>query len=186
MSKRRERTTLDLLRALRSGAIAGKALGREQRRQCVEKLWIEDLSVSEIAVLVDRCEKTVHRDIKEIRRQNALHQSCKLGPEILGEYRVRMEASMVRLSKLIRDPAASIPDKISAINSSMTIWDRFVERLATVGLIGGNQDRSSEVAELAELVRVAGVVLSEFGEQSELAIEIRALITRMRSSVDDG
>ena len=117
--------------------------------------------------------------MQQIRTENALHPSDGLGPEILGEYRTRVETSVSRLHKLQRDPTATITDKIAAVRSAAEIYDRFVERLSALGVIGGDRVPSQEQVNFAELIHVAGVISSEFSEDSSMAIEIRALIARM-------
>lgn len=181
MAKRRERTTMDLIRALRDGTASGKQLSQNQRQSCVEMLALEGMQTSEIADLIGRCDRTIRRDLQQIRTENALHPSDGLGPEILGEYRTRVESSVSRLHKLQRDPNATITDKITAVRSAVEIYDRFVERLCALGFICGERVSSQEQVNFAELVHVAGVISSEFSEDSPMAIEIRALIARMHS-----
>ena len=179
MAKRRERTTMDLIRALRDGTASGKQLSQDQRRSCVEMLALEGMQTSEIADLIGRCDRTIRRDLQQIRTENALHPSDGLGPEILGEYRTRVETSVSRLHKLQRDQNATVADKIAAVRSAVEIYDRFVDRLSALGLIGGDRIPTQEQVNFAELVHLAGVISSEFSEDSPMAIEIRALIARM-------
>ena len=181
MAKRRERTTMDLIRTLRDGTASGRKLSQDQRRSCVEMLALEGMQTSEIADLLGRCDRTIRRDLEQIRTENALHPSDELGPVILGEYRTRVETSVSRLHKLQRDQNATVADKISAVRSAAEIYDRFVERLSALGLISGDRSASQDQVNFAELIHVAGVISSEFAEDSPMSVEIRGLIARMHS-----
>lgn len=180
MAKRRNRSTMDLIRDLKQGRVRGSQLTPDRRRQCVEFLMLEDVSKHEIADLIGCCERTVRRDLAHIRRDNALLPSSDTHKEILGQYRMQIERSVSRLNKIVRDQSASPTDKITALTVAAEISDQYVGRLAGLGLLSGGESDAGDVAALAEVVKVAAVIAAELGEESPLAIEIRELIGRLR------
>ena len=180
MAKRSNRTTISLIRDLQTRSISGRQLSPKQRQVCVERLYLEGMHKSEIAELMGMSDKTIYRDIKHIRTQNALHLSNGLPAEILGEYRTCVDAAVLRLNRLVRDQLASVPDKINAVRATAEIYGQFIERLSVLGFMSSETVPSSEQVNFAELVHIAGVVSSEFSDDSMLAIEIRSLIARMQ------
>lgn len=179
MTRRRERSSVDLIRDLQDGTITGRTLSASQRRDCVELLMLEGLSVSEIARKVGRCDRTIRRDLQKIRAANALHPSSDLQAKMLGHYQSQVDVAIARLTKLTRDPAASVADKIEATRSSIVIYDRFIERLTSVGLLGAAPSQQDETKAFVELTQVIGVVASDLGDDSQLGIELQAMMRRM-------
>ena len=179
MTRRRERSSVDLIRDLQDGTITGRTLSASQRRDCVELLMLEGLSVSEIARKVGRCDRTIRRDLQKIRAANALHPSSDLQAKMLGHYQSQVDVAIARLTKLTRDPAASVADKIEATRSSIVIYDRFIERLTCVGLLGAAPSEQNETKAFVELTQVIGVVASDLGDDSQLGIELQAMMRRM-------
>ena len=139
---------------------------------------LEGLSVSEIARKVGRCDRTIRRDLQKIRAANALHPSNDLQAKMLGHYQSQVDVAIARLTKLTRDPAASVADKIEATRSAIGIYDRFIERLTSIGLLGGAQSEQSETKALIELTQIIGVVASDLGDDSPLGIELQDLMSR--------
>lgn len=179
MAKRRERTTMDIIRDLRSGAVKGERLSPAQRRLCVERLAFEGLTTSEIADIIGRCDRTIRRDLSQIRAENALHPDGGVGAVILGEYRAQVDAAVSRLTKLGRDPGASVADKIEAARAATEVLDAFVERLMGIGFFGGASASPGSVEMAAELVRLAGVVTKEFAADEPIALELRGLVAKV-------
>ena len=182
MAKRRERGTIDLIRELRSGAMVGTQLSPQQRCECVGRLTLEGVPVSEIADLLGRCDRTIRRDLQKIRSDNALQPSEQFEAEILGEYRTQVELAVSRLARLQRDPNASAADKINGVTSATLIIDRFIERLGSLGLIGTDRRHPTEAMMMSELIQVVTVVSSELGDGSPLIAQLGELMARMEGS----
>ena len=137
------------------------------------------LNVSEIASKVGRCDRTIRRDLQQIRAANALHPSSDLQAQMLGHYQSQVNAAVARLTKLTRDPAASVADKIEASRSAIGIYDRFIERLTSIRLLGVAHAEASDTKALIELTQVIGVVASDLGNDSPMASELRAMMRRI-------
>lgn len=179
MARQRERSAVELIRKLQDGSINSLSLSTTQRRECVALLMFEGLSVSEIACKVGRCDRTIRRDLQKVRAHNALHPSTDLQAEILGFYKAQVEAAMARLTKLSRDSTASAAEKIDAIRSGVEMYDRFVQRLTSVGLLGCTHSEPHDARALIELTQVIGVVANDLGEDSPLAHELQSMMRRI-------
>ncbi|PCI11631.1 hypothetical protein COB72_00335 [bacterium] len=180
------RTTTQLLRDLKAGKIVGKGVPIESRRECVQWLSLEGLSNAEIADLFQMCEKTIRRDIAELRRKNAIYPSQTLAAEMLGEYQLQIQASIKRLRRVCRDSRANPSDLIASERVIMDSLDQLLLRLHSVGLTNGMESPQNESADLAELLHAATVIGTELGEDSEMGIQVIALLESIRSSIDKG
>ena len=133
MPRQRDRPILDVIRDLKSGALSGRSLSAELRRQCVETLVIEGLSQAEISSVIGWRVGTVKNDMRAIRAANAMFPSADLEAEILGQYRSQVEMVVARLTRLMRDPDASVADKINANRAIATVTGEFMDRLSRTG-----------------------------------------------------
>lgn len=60
-----------VLKQIKEGNIEARSLSKETRQECVEVLTLEGYSVSSIAQLLDRSEKTIKRDLEDIWQRNS-------------------------------------------------------------------------------------------------------------------
>lgn len=169
------RSTTEIIRGLKDGTVAGKALGAEQRRACVERLLLEGVSVHEIADLLRVSDRTVRRDREKIRISNALEPSDNLAATVLGEYRQQADAAATRLARLQRDPTATAADKVAAVRASVEIYDRFIGRLIDLGMIGGEARSEARLVMGAELLHLTAVITGELGTDAPLSQELQRL-----------
>jgi DNA-binding transcriptional regulator LsrR (DeoR family) len=189
MSKPRKnapRTTTQLLRDLKAGKIVGKGVPMESRRECVQWLSLEGLSNAEIADLFDMCEKTIQRDLVVLRKRNAIHPSSQIIAEMLGEFHLQVQASVKRLRRVGRDSRTSPSDQIAAERAIAESLNNLIKRLHSVGLTNGMESIQDEPANLAELLHAVTVIGTELGEDSEMGIQVIALLESIRGSIDKG
>jgi len=189
MSKPRKslpRTSTELIRDLKAGKIVGKGVPPESRRECVQWLSLEGLSNAEIADLFQMCEKTIRRDIAELRRKNAIHPSQTHVAEMLGEFQLQVQTSVMRLRRVGRDSRTSPADQIAAERAIAESLNNLIKRLHSVGLTNGMGSVQDESANLAELLHAVTVIGTELGEESEMGIQVIALLESIRSSIDKG
>lgn len=167
------RSTLQIVRQLKSGELAGKNLSPADRRRCVEMLMLEGVSVHEAADLLGMSEKTVRRDRSVLRQQNAITAGHEAISRFLGDYAAQVDSAISRLAKLGRDPAAAVSDRIAAATAIPEIMDRFAVRLSDLGFKSPDSNQSDR---LEELVRALFLVVLDSGEASAVAGEIERLI----------
>jgi len=187
MSKPRRslpRTSTELIRDLKAGKIVGKGVPPESRRECVQWLSLEGLSNAEIADLFNMSEKTIRRDLVELRKKNAIHPSPQIVAEMLGEFYLQVQASVKRLRRVGRDSRTSPSDQIAAERAIAESLNQLIKRLHSVGLTNGMGSVQDESANLAELLHAVTVIGTELGEDSEMGIQVIALLESIRGSID--
>lgn len=184
--KKTPRTTTQLLRDIKAGTIVGKGVSPEARRDCVQWLWLEGLSNAEIADLFQKCEKTIQRDLVMLRERNAIHPSPQIVAEMLGEFHLQVQASIKRLRRVGRDSRTSPADQIGAERAIAESFNNLIKRLHSVGLTNGMGSVQDESANLAELLHAVTVIGTELGEDSEMGIQVIALLESIRGSIDKG
>ena len=178
MSKRRKRsrTTIDIIRELKAETISPSDVTPNMRRACVQRLRMDGITHEEIADLFGVHPKTIGRDVRAIRQSAALRLSPDLKAEFFGEFRLQVDTAISRLRRLERDPAATPADRIAANKAIIEIFDLFIQRLVQCGYLSTAQEARPASVDVAELLNVAAVVLSEFGVESPLGRQIKELV----------
>ncbi len=75
---------LTMIQQIKDGQLDPKTLNKELRQQCVEILLGEAYSAPSIAQILKRSDKTIRRDIDEIRERNALEPDVNFLKRIAG------------------------------------------------------------------------------------------------------
>ena len=186
MSKRRKsrRTTIDVIRELKAETMAPSDVDAEMRRACVQRLRMDGVTHEEIADLFGVHPKTIGRDVQAIRRSAAMRMSPDLAAELFGEFRLQVETAVSRLRRLERDPAATPADRIASNRAIIEIFDLFIQRLIQCRYLAHAQEARPALADVAELLQVAAVVLAEFGAESPLGRRIKELVEPYSSTAD--
>ncbi len=105
---------LTLIQGLKDGSVHASTLTKEQRLACVEVLYVEGYSVSQIAQVVVRNEKTIKRDLANIHARNAVTPSPDLARQMIGKLLTRSEAHQARLMRLARGSEGSVNERAQA------------------------------------------------------------------------
>ncbi len=130
-----ERSVVEIVRALRSGDLAGKSLAPGDRRRCVEHLSAEGCSVVEISDILRVNERTVHRDRKAIREANALTVDPAFAGQMAGTLLGTAEQAMTRIRRFARDRETPAAIKIDAERQCWTITRQLVDTLQSLGYL---------------------------------------------------
>ena len=126
---------LSLIQEIKSGSTDPKVLPVELRQQIVETLMIEGYVVSQIAQLLNRSEKTIQRDLSQVRSKNSLKPSVDLAKQMIGELVVKARTHNAYLMRLARSKGGSISDKAQAEYSAWRVSKELVEKLQTLGYL---------------------------------------------------
>ena len=124
---------LTLIQQIKDGSVEPKSLSKDQRQQCVAILCSEGYSESSIAQVLNRSEKTIHRDIAEVRSQNALSPDANLARELVGEMLVKARAHQSRLLRISSNKENKAFDRIQAEYAAWRIERELIERLQSLG-----------------------------------------------------
>ncbi len=149
-----------LIQRLKDGSVHPSTLTKEQRLSCVEIMYGEGYSFSQIAQLVERSEKTIKRDLADIAAKNALNPSAELARQMVGRIILRSEAHKSRLMRLARGSEGSVGERVQA---EYLAWQ--VEKDTTVLLqtLGYLPQRPQQV--------IGDVIHHVSGEEGELSFD---------------
>jgi len=134
-SDQADKPILTLIQRLKDGSLSPATLTKDQRQQCVEVLLVEGYSLSQIAQLIDRSEKTIKRDLIEIRQRNALAPSPELAKQLIGNFLIKVEAHQTRLMRLARGTDGSVAERAQAEYSAWRVLKESIEVLQTLGYL---------------------------------------------------
>jgi predicted transcriptional regulator len=129
------KSSIQLLQEINSGQTDPGLLDKPSRQQCIELLIAEGYTHSQIAQLLKCSEKTVSRDIKEIRARNELTPSVPFAKQFIGDMlkkAMNHHAYLMRLARMKNIPAA---DKIQAESSAWKVIKEVCEKLQSLGYL---------------------------------------------------
>lgn len=130
-----ERGVLDVLRELRAGTLPPDQLSIETRRACVSYLHREGGTAEEIAPLVGVSERSVYRDLDNIRKENALVVDEGFAAQVAGELVREARASIRRIRRVAGAKQTSASVQIEGEKSCFDVLDRMVARLQSLGYL---------------------------------------------------
>ena len=126
---------MTLIQQIRTKRVDPKTLATEDRRRCVEFLRVEGMQISEIAQILGRTERTILRDLSQIREENSVSRDPAMVERVVGDMLQQAESSRARLRRISREPAASAMERLMAEQSVWKVTKECVETLQSVGYI---------------------------------------------------
>lgn len=187
-----EEPILELIGRIRERQIDPRGLEADDRRRCVETLRYEGYSVAEIAKVLRRHERTIQRDLEELRARNALTTSPALVARTVGEFVQQSEASIARLRRIARESSLSGMERLMAESAAWRICDGMMSRLQSLGYlprvphglvaeISTAADPLRSYEQLEQRIRELGEVdLAGGGDDAERATRRAALLDQVQ------
>jgi len=133
--KEEEFPIFSLIQQLKDESLDPKTLPKELRQQCVEVLWAEGYSESAMAQILKRSEKTIKRDLQEIREKNALSANLELAKQIIGEMVQRARMHQGYLVRLARSKEATVSEKAQSEFFAWKVQKELVEKMQSLGYL---------------------------------------------------
>jgi hypothetical protein len=161
-----EEPVLSLIQAIKDGKRDPKTLDKEMRQRCVEVFLGEAYNIPQMAQLLKRHEKTIKRDIDEIRERNSLAPDLELAKRIISEFVWYSHIHRNHLMRLARDKNASVSEKAQAEYYAHLVGADLITKLQSLGylpqapksIVGEifhfeGADAPDEIGELEEQIR---------------------------------
>ena len=126
---------MDLLKGIKAGTVNPATLLPDQRRPLVVLLMTEGQSTAEIAHLLDTSDRTIERDKKDIRENNAISKDPELGNVMAGRLSDEAQICIQRIRKFQRDSNCPPATKIDGEKACFQITDNLAERLQSMGYL---------------------------------------------------
>ncbi len=130
-----ESQTLTFLQDIKSGSVNPRSLSPADRRLLVSFLTVEGQSNAEIAHLLRVSDRTIERDKRSLREENAIAKNPKLLEQIVGKLMSEAEVCIQRIRKFQRDSEASPAAKIDGEHRCFQIVSELTERLQSLGFL---------------------------------------------------
>jgi DNA-binding CsgD family transcriptional regulator len=130
-----ERSALQIIQEINSGLTNPKLLDKQGRQQCVEFLIAEGYTYPQIGQVLKVSERTVIRDVKEIRARNEMVPNIEFAKQFVGDLFHKAMNHHSFLVRLARAKDASPAEKIQAEFASWKILKELVEKLQTLGYL---------------------------------------------------
>ncbi len=126
---------LTLLQEIKTGHLAPKSITPVERRVLVSVLMAEGQSTADMAHLLDVSDKTIERDKKAIRQENAIAKDPKFVEQIVGRLVREAETCTQRIRKALRERDATVAEKIDGEHRCFQIANALTERLQSLGYL---------------------------------------------------
>jgi transposase len=133
--KLKELRCLDILQGIKKGTTDPASLLPNQRKLIVPFLMAEGQSTAEIAHLLKVSDRTIERDKKAIRQENAISQDPKLADVIAGRLVDEAQICIQRIRKFERDNNCPPAAKIEGEKGCFHIVNSLAERLQSMGYL---------------------------------------------------
>jgi len=127
--------TLALLQKIKAGQFKANSIGTAERRLLVCFLMAEGQSTAEIAHLLKTSDRTIERDKKAIREENAIAKDPKLLEQIVGGLMSEADLCIQRIRKFQRDRDASPAAKMEGEQRCFQIKCNLIEKLQSLGFL---------------------------------------------------
>lgn len=125
----------ETLQRIKDNLLDPKLLSKATRQMCVEVLILEGYQPFAIASLMKKSDRTIRRDVEEVRQKNALKASPELTQMLIGELIANARNHYARLKQIAREGGASTREKIQAEFMAWRIYDDLVDKLRSVGFL---------------------------------------------------
>jgi transposase len=133
--KDKELPIFSLIQELKNESLDPSTLPKELRQQCVEVLWAEGYGESAMAQILKRSEKTIKRDLQQIREKNALSPNVELARQIIGETVQRARMHQGYLVRLARSKDATVSEKSQSEYLAWRVQKELVEKMQSLGYL---------------------------------------------------
>ncbi len=126
---------LAVIQQIQAGQLSPRTLDRGTRQSCVEVLTAEGYAQSGIAQILQCSDRTIRRDLQDIRDRNGFLPSADLAMALVGELVTRAEHQEAMLTRLARDNSASVSERAQAAYLAWRVRSDLTQRLQSLGYL---------------------------------------------------
>ena len=135
IKKDAELPVVEVLKKIKDGGLDPVVLSKESRQACVEALAIEGYNSSHIASLLKKSDRTIRRDLVEIRANNSIFASPEFTAMICGELLLMARNQYARLKQLARSNEIPGEEKARVEYMSWLIFKELTDKLFKIGFL---------------------------------------------------
>lgn len=130
-----EKPLLEIIQQIKEGLIPLRAIAKDLRQEIVEFLYFQAQEVSSIAQFLKVSDKTVRRDVADIRKKNSLSPNQKLVGMTVGEMLAINRQNINHLMRLARSKEGSVGEKAQAEYLAHRANMERIQRLQSLGYL---------------------------------------------------
>jgi hypothetical protein len=182
-----------LLQQVKNGTADTSTFTKELRQGCVEVLLGEGSSVTLMAQVLKRSEKTIKRDIEDIRERNAVAPDINLAKKIVGELLMYSRINRDHLMKLARAKDVSVAEKAQSEYCAFKVFSELVTKLQSLGYLPLKPQAivgdifhhvDGEISDFDELTRQIIEIEEITDGDGKIADDIKEDIAKMKAVVE--
>jgi len=164
-----EQPILALIQKIKDGIVAPEALMKDLRQSCVEVMLGEGYTVAAMAHVFKRSDKTIKRDLEDIRERNAITPDINLAKKIIGEMLMYGRIHRDHLMKLARIKEASVSEKAQSEYLAFKVFTELITKLQSLGYLPNKPQ--AIVGDIFHHVETSNQDMS-FSELNEMIVDI--------------
>jgi hypothetical protein len=130
----------ELIQRIKAGGLDPAILTKEQRQMCVEALFFDSVSPTGIAQFLKVNDRTIRRDMEDIRVKNALAPDPALARQVVGEHVLFARIHRGNLMKLARNSEASTSERAQAEYYAYMVGADLIVKLQSLGYLPKSAD----------------------------------------------
>ena len=188
-----DKSTSDMVHRIKIGALDPRLLNKEQRQLCVEALYFDGISPTGIAQFLKVTDRTIRRDLAEIRTRNALTPDSDLARQIVGEFAHWVRTHRGNLMKLAHNTEASTGERAQAEYYAYMIGSDMITKLQSLGYLPKSADallvmQKKEESDSDDRVTIMCTELEDMSklatspEQANKCIEIKEVLKKEKDN----
>ena len=130
----------DMIQRIKAGALDPGVLNMEQRQMCVEELYFQSVPLAGIAQFLKVVDRTIRRDMEDIRRRNVLAPDPDFARQMAFEFVQYKRIHRNNLMKLARNPEASTGERAQAEFYASMVGSDLITKLQSLGHLPKSAD----------------------------------------------
>lgn len=174
-----ESPVFKIIQEIKDGKREAKDLSKEQRQECVDSLDLQGYNISQIAQVLDRSEKTIRRDLQDVKTRRSVKPNLELATQIVGNMIAKLEACQSYLMRLANSKEGSLQEKSQAIFYAGKMMLELTEKLQSLGYLPSapqkvigeiylhNEDDDKTFAEAKEKLKEIEAIAKDTGVLDE-------------------
>lgn len=130
-----EQSIISIIQEIKQETLNPKSLSKDVRQRCVEFLVSEGYTEAQVGQILNRSERTVSRDLSEVRARNVLTPSIDWAKQIAGELYQKAITHHRYLMRLARSSDATYSDKCQSEFLAWRVLKEAIEKFQTLGYL---------------------------------------------------
>lgn len=127
------KSAMSIIQDIRSGRLDPTVLDKAARQACVEALLGEACTKSQMAILLKVSEKTIGRDIQDVRFNNYLQPDEEFRKRMIGQLLMGAATNREHLMRLARKAESSVSERAQAEFLAFKVLTEMITKLQSLG-----------------------------------------------------